>query len=500
MSETTSEENCHPFPGNLGALLDYSKKRYPRRDGIGIPGEMFTFAQYHEKVCRLVHGLRKIGLKRDDRVILSSLDPSGYAAISLAVFRIGAILVPVNPRIGPYELVHIISETCPRLFICNQDKLATAVKAYEFSQGLVPPSFITIDKKSSSTVFMKELDFSRAATHWEKMADDETAMIVYTAAMDGYPLGAELTHGSLFYDSVSFAEKSFRKNDSGSEILFSLLPLFHTYGFTNGFLVPLVGGVTCLLLGTSVRSKTVVGLMKDYRPTQIISIPAIFHALVKPLSEQPDVCSRLRNLTSGGIKIPTNLLESYQNILELTISEGYGLTEASPVVTWNGLDRPPKFGTVGPPLSCCEIKIVDDTGKQLPPGQEGEVLVKGSNIFSGYLKKPEHTKNAFVNGWFKTGDLGHADKDNYLTLTGLKKDMINAFGLKAYPKEIERLLLYHPEIESALIYREWHEKYGDIVAGEISLKPGSTMNKQGFFYWCRKNISPYKIPRKIRIN
>ncbi|MBW2203490.1 MAG: AMP-binding protein [Deltaproteobacteria bacterium] len=103
--------------------------------------------------------------------------------------------------------------------------------------------------------------------------------------------------------------------------------------------------MTCLLLGTSVRSRTVVGLMKDYRPTQIISIPAIFHALVKPLSEQPDVCSRLRNLTSGGIKIPNNLLESYQNILELTISEGYGLTEASPVVTWNGLDRPPKFGT-----------------------------------------------------------------------------------------------------------------------------------------------------------
>ncbi len=500
MLKIPSKENCHQFPDNLGALLDYSRERYPERNGIGIPGEMFTFAEYHEKVCRLVHGLRKIGLKRNDRIILLSLDPSGYAAISLAVFRIGAILVPVNPRIGPYELAHIVSETCPQFFICNHDKITTAVKAYEFSQGLIPPSFITTDKKAPSTIFMEELDFSRATTHWEKMATDETAMIVYTAAMDGYPLGAELTHGSLFYDSVSFAEKSFRKNDAGSEMLFSLLPLFHTYGFTNGFLVPLVGGVTCLLLGTSVRSRTVVGLMKDYRPTQIISIPAIFHALVKPLSQQPDVCSRLRNLTSGGIRISKRLLNIYKEELGLIISEGYGLTEASPVITWNGLDRPPKFGTVGPPLSCCQIKIVDDTGKKLPPGQEGEVLVKGSNVFAGYLKKPEHTQNTFVNGWFKTGDLGHVDKDNYLTLTGLKKDMINVFGLKAYPKEIERLLLYHPEIESALIYREWHEKYGDIVAGEISLKPGSTMNKQGFFNWCRKNISPYKIPRKIRIN
>ena len=500
MLKIPSKENCRQFPGNLGALLDYSKERYPERDGIGIPGEMFTFGEYHEKVCRLVHGLRKIGLKRNDRVILSSLDPSGYAAVSLAVLRIGAILVPVNPRMGPYELAHIVSETCPQFFICNRDKITAAIKAYEFNQGLIPPSFITIDKKAPSTIFLEELNFSRATPHWEKMATNETAMIVYTAAMDGYPLGAELTHGSLFYDSVSFAEKSFRKNDTGSEILFSLLPLFHTYGFTNGFLVPLVGGVTCLLLGTSIRGRTVVGLMKDYRPTQIISIPAIFHALVKPLSELPEFCSLLRNLTSGGIRIPKRLLNIYKEELGLIISEGYGLTEASPVVTWNGLDRPPKFGTVGPPLSCCQVKIVDDTGKKLPPGQEGEVLVKGSNVFAGYLKKPEHTQNAFVNGWFKTGDLGHVDKENYLTLTGLKKDMINVFGLKAYPKEIERLLLYHPEIESARIYREWHKKYGDIVAGEISLKPGSTMNQQRFFHWCRKNISPYKIPRKIRIN
>jgi len=481
-------------------LLDFSRERYPERNGIGIPGQMFTFAEYHEKVCRLVHGLRKIGLKRNDRVILSSLEPSGYAAISLAVFRIGAILVPVNPRIGPYELAHILSETCPQLLICNRDKITTAVKACEFSQGLIPPSLITIDKKAPSTIFLEELDFSKATSHWEEMATDETAMIVYTAAMDGYPLGAELTHGSLFYDSVSFAEKSFSKNDTGSEILFSILPLFHTYGFTNGFLVPLVGGVTCLLLGSSVRGRTVVGLMKHYRPTQIISVPAIFHALLKPLSERPEFCSRLRNLTSGGIRISKRLMHIYREELGLTISEGYGLTEASPVVTWNGLDRPPKFGTVGPPLPCCKVKIVDDTGKKLPPGEEGEVLVKGSNIFAGYLKKPEHTQNAFVNGWFKTGDLGHVDKENYLTLTGLKKEMINVFGLKAYPKEIERLLLYHPEIESARIYREWHEKYGDIVAGEISVKPGSTMNKQGFLHWCRENISPYKIPRRIRIN
>jgi len=447
----------------------------------------------------LAHGLRTFGLKRDDRVLLSSLDPAGYADISLAVFRLGAVLVPVNPRMGPYELAHIISETAPRLVACNCRTVPMLLNAYELIQGPGSASFITIDEKASSIPFIEELDGSKALVRCEEMAPDETAMIVYTAAMDGYPLGAELTHGSLFSDSVAFARQSFREDDAESEVLFSLLPLFHTYGFTNGFLVPLAGGVTCLLLGTSMRGRTVVGLMEDYRPTQMISVPAIFHALVKPLSERPGFYRGLRNLTSGGIRISMRLLKLYKEKLGLIISEGYGLTETSPVITWNGLDRPPKFGTVGPPLSCCEVKIGDAHGEELPPGEEGEVLVRGSNLFSGYLNRPEQSQNAFVNGWFKTGDIGRLDDEDYLTLTGLKKDMINVFGLKAYPKEIERLLGNHPDIASARIWGEWHQRYGDIVAGEIFLKPGRIMTERVFFDWCRHHISPYKIPRKIRI-
>ncbi|MFH1083852.1 MAG: AMP-binding protein [Pseudomonadota bacterium] len=499
MLKIPSKENYHQFPGNLGALLDYSKELHPDRNGIGTPDQMFTFAEYHDRVCRLVHGLRKIGIERNDRVIVSSFDPLGYASISLAIFRIGAVVVPLNPRMGRYEFAHIISETRPKCVICNRDNISTALKAYTLSQCPISPHLITIDEKAPSIPFIEDLDLSNASSHWEKMTPDETAMIVYTAAMDGYPLGAKLTHGSLFYDTVAFAGKSFGRNDTHPEILFSLLPLFHTYGFTNGFLVPLAGSVTCLLLGTSIRGRTVVGLMENYRPTQIISVPAIFHTLIKPLSERPEFCSRVRNLTSGGIKISKRLLDIYKRKLGLVISEGYGLTEASPVVTWNGLDRPPKFGTVGPPLSCCQVKIVDDSGKELPPGQEGEVLVRGLNIFSGYLDKPEHTQDAFTDGWLKTGDLGSLDEENYLTLTGLKKDMINVFGLKVYPKEVERLLMYHPNIESAHIWEEWHRKYGEIVVGEIFLRQGSVMNERGFFNWCRQNISPYKIPRKIRM-
>jgi long-chain acyl-CoA synthetase len=495
----TLNKNLSPFPGNLAGLLDSATELYPDRDGIGIPDQLLTFTEYYNRVCRMVHALKKIGLQRNDRVLFISHNSLNYAFISLAVFRIGAILVPVNPRIRHYEIAHIVSETHPTFIICECNNVETVLRAYKIIQESPSASLITIDEKFPSTLFIKELDFSKALTQYEVMAPDDAAMIVYTAAMDGYPLGAELTHTSIFYNAGFFAEEAF-KDTAQSEIVASILPLFHCFGFTVGFLMPLAGCATCLLLNTSLGASKIVNVMDRYQVTQIISVPAILFSIMKPLSEKPQLCSRLKNITTGGIRISMSLLKKYHDQLGLTISEGYGLTEASPVVTWNGLEHPPKFGTVGYPLACCQVKIVDDTGKALPTGHEGEVLVRGLNVFSRYLNQPTHTQNAFINDWFKTGDLGYLDNENYLTLTGLKKDMINIFGLKVYPKEAERILLYHPDIQSVRIWGEWHEKYGTIVACEVLLAPGRSMSEKDFRNWCIKNISPYKIPRKIIIN
>ena len=495
---TLSKDLSH-FPGNLAGLLDSAKEVYPNRNGIGIPDQLLTFTEYYNHVCRMVHGLKKIGLQRNDRVLFISHNSLNYAFISLSVFRIGAVSVPVNPRIRHYEIAHILSETQPAFIICESSNVETVLRAYNIIKEPPSATLITIDEKLPSTLFIKDLDFSKAFTQYEPMEPDDTAMIVYTAAMDGYPLGAELTHASLFYNAIATAEATL-KDHMQSEVVASILPLFHCFGFTVGFLNPLAGCATCLLLNTSLGGSKIVNILDRYQVTQIFSVPAILFSIMKPLSEKPQLCSRLKNITTGGIRISMSLLKKYQDQLGLTISEGYGLTEASPVVTWNGLERPPKFGTVGYPLACCQVKIVDDMGKELPTGHEGEVLVRGLNVFSGYLNQPKHTQNAFLNDWLKTGDLGHLDDENYLTLTGLKKDMINIFGLKVYPKEVERILLHHPDIQSARIWGEWNEKYGTIVACEAFLKPGSTMSEKDFRNWCIKNISPYKIPRKIIIN
>lgn len=495
-----SWKNSLHLPGNLGGLLDHCADLYPDRNGIVVPDQILTYREYHDRVCRMVHGLQKVGLERNDRVLLISTNSLNYGLVSLAVFRIGAVLVPANPRIRHYELAHILSETRPKLIICESSSMVSITKAYELDQELASPLMITVDEKIPSARFIEELDFSTVVANSESMDPHDTAMIVYTGAMDGYSLGAELTHGSVFYDAIAVAEEAFKECDSECEVVACILPLFHTYGFTTGFLTPLAGGMTCLLLNTSLGARKMVSLMEAYQTTHIFSVPAIYFSIMKPLFDRPELCSQLKNLTSGGIAIPMKLLEGYREQVGLNIGEGYGLTETSPVATWSRADRPPKFGTVGYPLACCQVKVVDDTGKELPPGQEGEVLVRGLNVFSGYLNQPEHTQNAFLGNWFRSGDLGRLDDENYLTITGLKKDMINILGLKVYPREVERILMYNPNIRSARIWEDWDEKFGNIVAGEVFLEPGRAMSARDFQDWCRANISPYKIPRKIMIH
>jgi len=498
--ELVLQKDSFQFPGNLGALLDHFADLYPNRNGIVVPDEVLSFREYRDRVCRMVHGLQKVGLQRNDRLLLISPNTLNYALVALAVFRLGAILVPANPRIGHYELAHFLSETEPTVVVCESNAIPSLYKAYELIEKTPAPHVITLDEKAPSTTFIQELDLSLPSSTCEVMEPHDRAMIVYTAAMNGYGLGAELTHECVFYDTVSVADDAFKDDNSKCQVVVCILPLFHTYGFTTGLLTPLAGGMTCLLLNTAMGGRKIVGLMEGYGATQVFTVPAIYFSIMKPLSEKPGLCSQINNLTSGGIAIPMKLLQGYQRQLGLNISEGYGLTETSPVVAWNRADRPPKFGTVGYPLACCQVKVVDSAGKDLPPGQEGEVLVRGLNLFSGYLNQPEYTQKAFVEDWFKTGDVGHVDHEDYLTITGLTKDMINILGLKVYPKEVERILGYHPAIREARIWGEWDEKFGYIVAGEIFLEPGHTMGRKDLRIWCRDNLSPYKVPRKIKIN
>lgn len=487
------------FPGNIGCLIDRAAGLYPRRHGIGFAEELITFGEYFDRVCRMTNALSRLGIEKDDRIVLAAGNSLDYVFLSLAVFRLGAVLVPLNPMIRCHELAHILRETTPRLVVCDNLCIPHVLLACGQVPGLPMPQILATEP-ADGVGSTADLDLSTPLPDYTTVAPRDTAMIVYTAAMDGYPLGAELTHGGLFHDAKCCALDCFDPAHAGREVAMSLLSLFHLQGFTCGLLVPLVGGVPTFPLDTNHKTADSVALMESRRITHLISVPAVFASLVTPLASMPDVRNRLKAVISGGIAMPLELLETYESKLGVYLCEGYGLTECSPVVTWNRPGHIPKYGTTGTPLTCCEIQIADPSGRPLRAGEEGEVLVRGKNLFRGYFQQPDKTAAVFADGWFRTGDIGRLDGDNYLTLTGLKKDMINVFGLKVYPKEVERILLQHEDIASLRVYCDHHEKYGSLVGCDLKVKPGRQLAERDFRRWCRQHISAYKIPRRVTIH
>jgi len=489
-----------PYPGNLSLLVDRAASLFPHRAAIGDAETVLTFAAYYDRVCRMTKGLIDLGVRRGDRVLLLSHNSLGFALIAHAVFRVGAVLVPVNPGIRPLELSHIVTETCPRFAFAEARSLPRFFKTYKLIPTQLIPTLVTIEEQVPLTIHLSEMDAAEPSHHCEHMDPSELAMIVYTAAMDGYALGAQLTHGSVFYDTVCSADICFDMSDTSEEVAVCVLPLYHAHGFTSGFLVPLAGCVPTYPIDAFRETAEILQLMDLRKVTQMASVPAVYEGLLRPLASRPDICARLTNLTTGGAKTPIPLMERYRDLLGVHLFEGYGLTEASPVVTWNPSNRPPRIGSAGLPLPCCEVKIVDDQGRRLPPGTEGEVLIRGLNLFSGYYLQPEKTSRVLdAEGWFRTGDIGTIDEDNYLTWKGLKKEMINIFGLKVYPREVERLLMTNPDVAQIRVYGEDHERYGAIVSCDVWSKPGRKIEERSFRKWCRQTVSSYKIPRQINV-
>lgn len=497
---TTPKPGSIAYPGNLSLLLDRAAGLYPDRNGIGFGDSVLSFREYHDRACRLTCNLKDLGIDRGDRVLLLSRNSLSFALIAHAVFRLGAVLVPVNPGIRPHELAHIIGETRPRITFAEMRMLPQVDKMRELLPAQSIPKLLTIEEEVSPVVQRSGAGVAKSDTRCEQMDPDDLAMIVYTAAMEGYALGAELTHGSLFHDAVCSADACFDMSDTSHEAALCLLPLYHCHGFTSGFFVPLAGAVPTYPIDPYQKAEEILALMDVHGITMTTSVPTMYATLLRPLADRPDICSRIKTPITGGAKAPVDLIEQYRDKLGVALLEGYGLTEASPVVTWNPTGRPPRIGTTGIPLACSQVKIVDERGAEVPPGIEGEILVRGLNLFKGYYGQPEKTAKVLDDkGWFKTGDLGVLDKDNYLTWRGLKKDMINIYGQKVYPQEVERILLQHPDVERIRVYSVEHDRYGAVVACDLWPKPGKTITERLFRRWSRQMVSSYKIPRRINV-
>lgn len=478
---------------NLYSLLAENAADIPDNPFFYFEDETVTYKTGAETVNRCAAYLRKKGVSKGDRVLLSLPNIPEFIYAYLACAQIGAVTVLVGPVARRYEIRYIVEETKPVMIITSLNQMENYSVDGAFFCDM--NTMWLVDDIHRDRNMMSILQNSSPDPEVEPIEGDEMVSIIYTSAMDGYPLGVLMTHRGIRNSTKILSQ--FNKPD---DIYIAALPLYHAFGLTVTIFTPLNSRIPFVLM-KKFSPNDLLREIKQKGATVMPGVPLMF-MMVNSLLPAGNHVPTIRACISGGEGVSPELLKLIKEKYGFEVREGYGLSEASPIVTWNHINVENRYGTVGVAMPWNEIRIVDEKGKDVPGGETGEVIVKGINVTPGYYNHPEKTELYIRDGWLHTGDLGSLDSDGYLTLKGLKKNMVLNKGFNVYPKEVERLLCYHPDVEQARISVKSEQSPGDIerfyIVAEIwcgGRMPDENEMKQ----WCNENISNYKIPRTFSI-
>ncbi|MEJ5866818.1 AMP-binding protein [Pseudokineococcus sp. 5B2Z-1] len=333
----------------------------------------------------------------------------------------------------------------------------------------------------------------------EPRQPDDTATILYTSGTTGRPKGAEGCHLSLVSQVETSLLDTFRMGVD--DVVLGCLPLFHTFGQTCAMNITFRAGAT-LVLVPKFDGATALSLMVEHGCTVVMGVPTMYMAFLEAAAKD-ERRPPLAYGVSGGAAIPVAVIDRFRDVFGVEIHEGYGLTETSPVATFNPVGRPPRPGTVGVPIWGVEVEVarhdVPDRVELLPRGEMGELVVRGHNLMKGYLGRPDDTAAAVVDGWFRTGDLGTKDEDDYVTIVDRTKDMILRNGYNVYPREVEEVLAAHPDVARVAVFGVADERHGEEVAAAVVLVEGATTTADALREYAADQIAAYKYPRRIEV-
>ena len=319
-------------------------------------------------------------------------------------------------------------------------------------------------------------------------------MILYTSGTTGVPKGAELTHANLLRNAEVTAATLLAAGPG--DVVMGCLPLFHSFGLTCGLNAAVLGGA-CLALLPRFDPGEALEIISREKVTIFEGVPTMYAALLHhPDRGQADVSS-LRVCVSGGAALPLEILRGFEDAFGCPILEGYGLSETSPVASFNHPGRPRKPGSIGTPVAGVQMRVVDDAGAEVPQGEVGEVAIRGHNVMKGYWRDPDATAAAIPDGWFRTGDLARVDEDGYFYIVDRKKEMIIRGGYNVYPREIEEALYEHPGVAGAAVVGIPHESLGEEVGAAVALKPGASATPEELREFVRERVAAYKYPRQV---
>jgi long-chain acyl-CoA synthetase len=470
---------------NLAQSMLASAARRPGHVALKLDDAEVTFGALDEATARIAGLLRAKGVGPGDRVGVMLPNVPYFPVVYYGILRAGGTVVPMNVLLKGREVAYYLGDPEARvLFAWHGFAEAAEQGAAEAGAEVVsvaPGAFEQLVVSSEPVREVAERD------------GGDTAVILYTSGTTGTPKGAELTHDNLRRNAeVSSRLFSAREDD----VIFGGLPLFHSFGQTCAMNVSLLAGCTLTLLPRFEPAKALEILERD-RVTVFEGVPTMYGALLHhPARDSADV-SALRVCASGGAAMPGELLRGFEAQFGCKVLEGYGLSETSPVASFNQPDRERKVGSIGTPIEGVEMAVVDEHDEPLPPGEVGEIVIRGHNVMKGYWRKPDATAEAMRGGWFHTGDMARVDSEGYFFIVDRKKDLIIRGGYNVYPREVEEVLYEHPAVREAAVVGMQHPDLGEEVAAAVALKEGADIGEEELRAYVKDQVASYKYPRRI---
>ncbi len=494
---------------NLSSFLETSAREYPDKAAVVLGETRLKYGQLNAGANRVAHALVEWGVKPGDRVALSCPNLPYFPMVYFGILKAGGVVVPLNVLLKKEEIAYHLQDSQAVAYFCFEGtpELAMAEQGYAGFQSVREcRSFCLLPAAAggaSSIEGAPTLDelcrphptlFETVQTRGE-----DTAVILYTSGTTGRPKGAELTHQNLVMNTLVSRGILHGRTD---DVHLVCLPLFHSFGQVVQMNVGLSSGATLVLL-PRFDPNAALALMAGERVTVFCGVPTMYWAILHQADHQkfdlPAIAERLRVCASGGASLPVELLHGFEKKFHVPILEGYGLSETSPVATFSKMEKPRKPGSVGLPIAGVEVRVVDEKGREAPIGERGEIAIRGHNIMKGYFRAPEATAAAIRGGWFHTGDIGTMDEDGYFYIVDRLKDMIIRGGFNVYPRELEEVLLEHPEISLAAVIGVPDSEHGEEIKAYVVPKSGCGLEPEAVVSWARERMAAYKYPRLVEV-
>jgi long-chain acyl-CoA synthetase len=471
---------------NLALGLAEAKEMYPDRAAVRLDGLVLTYEELDERSARVAGLLAARGVAPGDRVGLMLPNVPQFPVLYYGVLRAGAVVVPMNPLLKAREVEYYLGDSGAKLIFAWHATADEAAKGAEAVGADVVPV--------APAEFDRLLGDHPPQTAVAGRADDATAVILYTSGTTGKPKGAELTHANLVRNAAVTATTLLCLEPD--DVVMGCLPLFHSFGQTCGLNASVSSGACLTLLPRFDPSKALEVIQRD-RVTVFEGVPTMYVALLNhPQRGDYDVGS-LRLCVSGGAALPVEVLRGFEDAFGCIILEGYGLSETSPVASFNHPDRDRKPGSIGTPIQDVEMRLVGPLGEDVPTGEVGEIAIRGHNLMKGYWQREDATREAVPDGWLRTGDLARQDEDGYYFIVDRKKDLIIRGGYNVYPREIEEVLYEHPAVAEAAVVGIPHPTHGEEVGAAVVLKPGAEATPAELRAFCSERVAAYKYPRHV---